>query len=50
MEKEGRRIVNEFLDVGAARRREIELGKKGGPGVGVGPEESRWYPDYLSDD
>jgi len=30
IEKEGHRIINEFLDVGAARRREIELGKKGG--------------------
>lgn len=49
MDKEGRRIVNEFLDVGAARRREIELGKRG-PGVGVGPEESRWYSDHLTDD
>lgn len=38
------------MDVGAARRREIELGKKGGQGVGVGPEESRWYPDHLTDD
>ena len=49
MDKESRRIVNEFLDVGAARRREVELGKRG-PGVGVGPEESRWYSDYLTDD
>lgn len=49
MDKEGRRIVNEFLDVGSARRREIELGKRG-PGVGVGPEESRWYSDHLTDD